>query len=88
MCILSSYSSHVGKLNLNLLFRPYSYFLAEIEKCGEEPERLGKLFRKYERRLNMYVVYCQNKPKSEYLVSEYMDTFFEVNRQIKSVSRS
>jgi len=56
-------------------------FLAELEKCLEEPERLGLLFRRYERRLNMYVVYCQNKPKSEYIVSEYMDTYFEELRQ-------
>jgi len=26
----------------------------------------------------MYVKYCENKPKSEYIVSEYIDTFFEV----------
>lgn len=26
----------------------------------------------------MYIVYCQNKPKSEHIVSEYIDTFFEV----------
>lgn len=32
-----------------------------------------------ERRLHMYVVYCQNKPKSEYIVSEYIETFFEVS---------
>lgn len=25
----------------------------------------------------MYVVYCQNKPKSEFIVAEY-DSFFEV----------
>ncbi|KAH9362807.1 hypothetical protein HPB48_015230 [Haemaphysalis longicornis] len=56
-------------------------FLAELEKCLEEPERLGLLFRRYERRLNMYVVYCQNKPKSEYIVSEYIDTYFEEIRQ-------
>lgn len=56
-------------------------FCAEIEKCIEEPQRLGILFRRYERRLNMYVVYCQNKPKSEYIVSEYLDTFFEEIRQ-------
>lgn len=56
-------------------------FCAELEKCLEEPERLGLLFRRYERRLNMYVVYCQNKPKSEYIVSEYLDTFFEEARQ-------
>lgn len=31
-----------------------------------------------ERRLHMYVVYCQNKPKSEYIVAEY-DSYFEVN---------
>lgn len=27
----------------------------------------------------MYVVYCQNKPKSEHIVSEYIDTYFEVD---------
>lgn len=27
----------------------------------------------------MYVVYCQNKPKSEHIVSEYIETFFEVS---------
>lgn len=26
----------------------------------------------------MYVVYCQNKPKSEHIVSEYIETYFEV----------
>ncbi|MEQ2206801.1 hypothetical protein XENOCAPTIV_003053 [Xenoophorus captivus] len=25
----------------------------------------------------MYIVYCQNKPKSEHIVSEYIDTYFE-----------
>lgn len=30
----------------------------------------------------MYVVYCQNKPKSELIVSEYIDTFFEVRRLV------
>lgn len=32
-----------------------------------------------ERRLHMYIVYCQNKPKSEHIVSEYLDTYFEVH---------
>lgn len=27
----------------------------------------------------MYIVYCQNKPKSEHIVSEYIDTYFEVH---------
>lgn len=25
----------------------------------------------------MYIVYCQNKPVSEYIVSEHLDTYFE-----------
>lgn len=56
-------------------------FLAELEKCLEEPSRLGVLFRRYDRKLHMYVVYCQNKPVSEYIVSEYIDTYFEELRQ-------
>uniref|UniRef100_A0A8D3CRP2 Rho guanine nucleotide exchange factor 25 n=1 Tax=Scophthalmus maximus TaxID=52904 RepID=A0A8D3CRP2_SCOMX len=57
------------------------YFLGEVEKCLVEPERLAQLFIKHERRLHMYVVYCQNKPKSEHIVSEYIETYFEELRQ-------
>ncbi|XP_074605123.1 uncharacterized protein LOC141858316 [Brevipalpus obovatus] len=57
------------------------FFLNELIKCLEESNRLGLLFKRYERRLNMYVVYCQNKSKSEYIVSEYLDTYFEDVRQ-------
>ncbi|XP_056154644.1 triple functional domain protein isoform X2 [Lampris incognitus] len=57
------------------------FFLGELQKCLEEPDRLGPLFVKQERRLNMYVVYCQNKPKSEHIVSEYIDTYFEDLKQ-------
>ncbi|KAG8452544.1 hypothetical protein GDO86_004362 [Hymenochirus boettgeri] len=57
------------------------YFLGELQKCLEDPNRLAQLFIKHERRLHMYVVYCQNKPKSEHIVSEYIDTYFEELRQ-------
>ncbi|XP_034547613.1 rho guanine nucleotide exchange factor 25 isoform X2 [Notolabrus celidotus] len=57
------------------------YFLGELEKCVGDPDSLAQLFIKHERRLHMYVVYCQNKPKSEHIVSEYIDTFFEELRQ-------
>ncbi len=30
----------------------------------------------------MYVVYCQNKPKSEHIVSEYIETYFEVSARL------
>ncbi|CAD6184382.1 unnamed protein product [Caenorhabditis auriculariae] len=46
-------------------------FLGEIEKCLENYEAAGLAFVKYERRLHtLYVKYCQNKPKSDYLVSQ------------------
>ncbi|KAM6954826.1 kalirin isoform 1-T1 [Lycodopsis pacificus] len=52
------------------------FFVGELEKCLEDHEHLPELFIKHERRLHMYVVYCQNKPKSEFIVAEY-DTYFE-----------
>ncbi|GCC25469.1 hypothetical protein chiPu_0003879, partial [Chiloscyllium punctatum] len=57
------------------------FFLGELEKCLEDPDKLASLFVKHERRLHMYIVYCQNKPKSEYIVSEYLDTYFEDIKQ-------
>ncbi|XP_029587003.1 triple functional domain protein-like [Salmo trutta] len=57
------------------------FFMGELEKCLEDPDRLGTLFVKHERRLHMYIVYCQNKPKSEHIVSEYIDTYFEDLKQ-------
>ncbi|XP_046409767.1 kalirin isoform X2 [Neodiprion fabricii] len=57
------------------------FFLKALEHCLERPQDLGPLFKKYERKLHMYVVYCQNKPVSEYIVSEHIDTYFEELRQ-------
>ncbi|MGH0162186.1 UNVERIFIED_CONTAM: hypothetical protein FKN15_042395 [Acipenser sinensis] len=52
------------------------FFLGELEKCLQDHDRLAELFIKHERRLHMYVVYCQNKPRSECVVAEY-DAYFE-----------
>uniref|UniRef100_A0A8C8REW2 Rho guanine nucleotide exchange factor 25 n=1 Tax=Pelusios castaneus TaxID=367368 RepID=A0A8C8REW2_9SAUR len=57
------------------------YFLKELEKCLHHPDLLAQLFIKHERRLHMYVVYCQNKPKSEHIVSEFIDSYFEELKQ-------
>ncbi|KAH0504387.1 Kalirin [Microtus ochrogaster] len=54
------------------------FFLAELEKCIQEQDRLAQLFIKHERKLHIYVWYCQNKPRSEYIVAEY-DAYFEVS---------
>ncbi|XP_041858726.1 kalirin isoform X2 [Melanotaenia boesemani] len=51
------------------------FFVGELEKCLDDHEHLPELFIRHERRLHMYVVYCQNKPKSEYIVAEH-DTYF------------
>uniref|UniRef100_A0AC35TTZ7 Non-specific serine/threonine protein kinase n=1 Tax=Rhabditophanes sp. KR3021 TaxID=114890 RepID=A0AC35TTZ7_9BILA len=53
-------------------------FLKEIEKCEDNYEIVAHAFVKYERRLQTYYVkYCQNKPKSDYLVSqEAFEQFF------------
>ena len=32
-----------------------------------------------EKRLYMYVKYCENKPKSDIIVAEYVDSVFEVS---------
>ncbi|OWA50992.1 Triple functional domain protein [Hypsibius exemplaris] len=52
-------------------------FCGELEKCLEAADRLPQVFIRFERKFQMYVVYCQNKPKSEFIVSEYIDTYFE-----------
>ncbi|KYB28884.1 Triple functional domain protein-like Protein [Tribolium castaneum] len=52
-------------------------FLKSLKKAIENPTELAQLFRRYERKLHMYVVYCKNKPVSEYIVSEYLESYFE-----------
>ncbi|CAE1271113.1 Kalirin,Rho guanine nucleotide exchange factor 25,Triple functional domain protein,Death-associated protein kinase 1,Death-associated protein kinase 3 [Acanthosepion pharaonis] len=56
-------------------------FQPELEKCLEEPDKVGSVFVRYEKRLYMYVKYCENKPKSDIIVAEYVDSVFEDIRQ-------
>uniref|UniRef100_A0A1I7YXS5 Rho guanine nucleotide exchange factor 25 n=1 Tax=Steinernema glaseri TaxID=37863 RepID=A0A1I7YXS5_9BILA len=60
-----------------------STFCREIERCLNDYEAAGQAFVKYERRLHvLYVKYCQNKPKSDYLVSqEHFEQFFAEAKQ-------
>ncbi|XP_059930629.1 kalirin isoform X4 [Gadus macrocephalus] len=57
------------------------FFVGELEKCLEDHQLLPQLFIKHARRLHMYVVYCQNKPKSEFIVAEY-DKYFDGIQQV------
>ncbi|CAG0884605.1 unnamed protein product [Cyprideis torosa] len=56
-------------------------FSKDLERCIEHPEELGPLFKKHERKLNIYIKYCENKPKSDYIVADYIDSYFEDLRQ-------
>ncbi|XP_043097690.1 kalirin RhoGEF kinase b isoform X2 [Puntigrus tetrazona] len=60
------------------------FFLGELEKCLQDHDRLAELFIKHERRLHMYVIYCQNKPRSEFVVAEYDAFFEEVQQEVNS----
>ncbi|XP_037542667.1 kalirin [Nematolebias whitei] len=60
------------------------FFVVEMEKCLDNHELLPELFIKHERRLYMYVIYCQNKPKSEYIVAEYDAYFDGIQQDIQS----
>lgn len=60
-------------LSANKLYFCPAYFLSRTLRFG-----VVFSFPLQERRLHMYIVYCQNKPKSEHIVSEYIDTYFEV----------
>ena len=65
--------------NIEAIFEWHrDFFIKNLEKSIANPVELGNLFKKYDRKFQMYVVYCQNKPKSEFIVSEYIDSYFEV----------
>ncbi|KAJ8950119.1 hypothetical protein NQ314_007971 [Rhamnusium bicolor] len=46
-----------------------TFFLKSLKQAVENPIELASLFKRYERKLQMYVIYCKNKHVSEYVVS-------------------
>uniref|UniRef100_A0A672IS07 Kalirin RhoGEF kinase a n=1 Tax=Salarias fasciatus TaxID=181472 RepID=A0A672IS07_SALFA len=60
------------------------FFVGELGKCLDDHQLLPELFIKHERRLHMYVIYCQNKPKSEFIVAEYDGYFDGIQQDIQS----
>ncbi|XP_067944220.1 rho guanine nucleotide exchange factor 25-like [Watersipora subatra] len=57
-------------------------FLPELEKVYDNPQKIGSLFTKYEKQLRLYVTYCENKPRSEYLVAEHPSTFHKLASKV------
>ena len=57
-------------------------FLPEVEKCVDDVDQIASIFTRYERRLYMYVKYCENKPKSEFIVTEYIEVFEDIRQKL------
>ncbi|CAF3192285.1 unnamed protein product [Rotaria socialis] len=55
-------------------------FLPQLEQCIENPDTLGRLFTT--NRFSPYVKYCENKPRSEYIVAEYHDYFEDIRKKL------
>ncbi|KAF8773667.1 Triple functional domain protein like [Argiope bruennichi] len=62
-------------------------FFPELQSTLENPRSIGLLFRRSERKLHMYIVYCQNKPKSEELVAQFFNSYFEEVRRKYNLER-
>lgn len=60
-----------------------SIFLKTLQNCIHNPSELSSIIKRSERKLHMYVVYCQNKPVSEHIVSEHLSYFDEIRQKLK-----
>lgn len=54
------------------------YFLHELERCENNPLKVGAVFLEHESKFYLYALYNKNKPKSDALMSEYGTRFFKV----------
>ncbi|RXM91605.1 Triple functional domain protein [Acipenser ruthenus] len=64
-------------LSLSIPLQKAVQVMCFVPKRCNDMMNVGRLQGFEERRLHMYVIYCQNKPKSEHIVSEYIETYFE-----------
>ncbi|XP_037905346.1 uncharacterized protein LOC119648013 isoform X4 [Hermetia illucens] len=53
------------------------HFLAELERCENNPLKVGAAFLANESKFYLYALYNKNKPKSDTLMSEYGTAFFK-----------
>ena len=70
--------------NIQALREFHLKILPDIEKCVEEPSQLPKIFSRHKDAMKKrYGMFCINKPKSDYIQSEYED-FFSVSAASKT----
>lgn len=60
-----------------------SFFLKSLRHCLTDTYELGPLIKRSERKLHMYVIYCQNKPVSEHIVAEHLGYFDEIRQKLR-----
>ena len=76
--MLSNGGSRLADFILKCLLSEITTIFRNLDRTIASPVEMGQMFKKVERRFQMYDVYCQNKHRSEFIVSEYIDTYFEV----------
>lgn len=57
--------------------------MKSLQKCIQSSVELGPLIKRCERKLHMYVIYCQNKPVSEHIVAEHLGYFEEIRSKLR-----
>ena len=58
------------------------FFGRNLEDCLNNTEKIGPAFIRSEKKFQIYIKYCQNKPKSEYIVSEFYEYFEDVKSRL------
>ena len=58
----------------------FSYFLKALIQSQKTPTELGTIIKRYGNKFQMYITYCNNKPKSEHIVTEHAQ-YFDLVRQ-------
>ncbi|KAM7356678.1 trio Rho guanine nucleotide exchange factor [Cochliomyia hominivorax] len=56
------------------------YFLKALIQSQKTPTELGSMIKRYGNKFQMYITYCNNKPKSEHIVTEHAQ-YFDLVRQ-------
>uniref|UniRef100_A0A1B0B9B4 Uncharacterized protein n=1 Tax=Glossina palpalis gambiensis TaxID=67801 RepID=A0A1B0B9B4_9MUSC len=57
-------------------------FLKLLLQCQKSPGDLGSMIKHYEHKFQMYITYCNNKPKSEHIVTEHVQYFDQVRQKL------
>lgn len=80
MRILSSYKLSTQRYHLINYHIYCSYFLKALIQSQKTPAEIGTMIKRYGNKFQMYITYCNNKPKSEHIVTEHVQ-YFDLVRQ-------